>query len=86
MLELGSGTGLVGLIAAVLGANVWITDQACVYHSIVKSHDVNDENALRPLLEIMSRNVELNKLSDRVQVLELNWFIFCLLFLWRRRY
>ena len=30
VLELGSGTGLVGLVAAHLGARVWITDQACV--------------------------------------------------------
>ncbi|KZT13149.1 uncharacterized protein LAESUDRAFT_767687 [Laetiporus sulphureus 93-53] len=27
-LELGSGTGLVGLVAGILGADVWITDQA----------------------------------------------------------
>ncbi|KAI0721925.1 putative methyltransferase-domain-containing protein [Cerioporus squamosus] len=28
VLELGSGTGLVGLVAGALGAHVWITDQA----------------------------------------------------------
>ncbi|KAG1715978.1 hypothetical protein ID866_1202 [Astraeus odoratus] len=28
VLELGSGTGLVGLVAAALGGHVWITDQA----------------------------------------------------------
>ncbi|PFH52611.1 hypothetical protein AMATHDRAFT_139772 [Amanita thiersii Skay4041] len=28
VLEIGSGTGLVGLVAGVLGAKVWITDQA----------------------------------------------------------
>ncbi|KAH7888061.1 putative methyltransferase-domain-containing protein [Phlebopus sp. FC_14] len=28
ILELGSGTGLVGLVAGALGGNVWITDQA----------------------------------------------------------
>lgn len=54
ILELGSGTGLVGLIAGALGGNVWITDQM-------------------PLLEIMSRNVLLNKMSDNVHVMELNW-------------
>ncbi|KAI0092566.1 putative methyltransferase-domain-containing protein [Irpex rosettiformis] len=54
VLELGSGTGLVGLVAAKLGADVWITDQ-------------------QPLLEIMSRNVAMNDLGDRVKVLELNW-------------
>ena len=30
MLELGSGTGLVGLVAGYLGARVCITDQAYV--------------------------------------------------------
>jgi len=54
ILELGSGTGLVGLVAGMLGAHVWITDQA-------------------PLLAIMSRNVEMNNLSHRVFVTELNW-------------
>ena len=28
VVELGSGTGLVGLVAGLLGARVWITDQA----------------------------------------------------------
>lgn len=30
VLELGSGTGLVGIVAAMLGAKVWVTDQASV--------------------------------------------------------
>lgn len=30
ILELGSGTGLVGIVAAMLGAKVWVTDQASV--------------------------------------------------------
>ncbi|EPS95878.1 hypothetical protein FOMPIDRAFT_1032670 [Fomitopsis schrenkii] len=54
VLELGSGTGLVGLVAGKLGAEVWITDQA-------------------PLLLIMRRNVEMNDLSSRVHVTELDW-------------
>ncbi|EKM59600.1 uncharacterized protein PHACADRAFT_191971 [Phanerochaete carnosa HHB-10118-sp] len=54
VLELGSGTGLVGLVTGVLGAQVWITDQA-------------------PLLGIMAHNVEINNLSHRVSVMELNW-------------
>ncbi|KAG6833836.1 hypothetical protein H0H87_011770 [Tephrocybe sp. NHM501043] len=62
ILELGSGTGLVGLVAAklklrksVLGAqSVWITDQA-------------------PLLDIMRRNVLLNNLNATVAVAELDW-------------
>ncbi|KAH0587201.1 hypothetical protein J132_11186 [Termitomyces sp. J132] len=63
ILELGSGTGLVGLVAAKLQlqrtkptstASVWITDQA-------------------PLLGIMHRNVQLNDLNSTVVVAELNW-------------
>ena len=34
ILELGSGTGLVGLAAGLLGADVWITDQAFVCYVI----------------------------------------------------
>ncbi|KAG6919270.1 hypothetical protein DXG01_007402, partial [Tephrocybe rancida] len=66
ILELGSGTGLVGLVAGKLqrrGENsmvsapsVWITDQA-------------------PLLDIMRRNVQLNDLGSTVDVAELDWGI-----------
>ncbi|KAG8846671.1 hypothetical protein FRC20_002927 [Serendipita sp. 405] len=55
VLELGSGTGLVGLVAAKLGSpKVIITDQS-------------------PLLNMMNQNVALNKLSDVVVPLELDW-------------
>ncbi|KAF8916809.1 putative methyltransferase-domain-containing protein [Mucidula mucida] len=55
ILELGSGTGLVGIVAALLGAkDVWITDQA-------------------PLLEIMKKNVLMNKTTSACRVAELNW-------------
>ncbi|KAJ6539044.1 putative methyltransferase-domain-containing protein [Mycena capillaripes] len=54
ILELGSGTGLVGLVAAMLGGTVYLTDQA-------------------PLLDIMRKNVEINKLSSLCTVSELNW-------------
>lgn len=37
VLELGSGTGLVGLVAGHLGARVCITDQAYVFLQIVVS-------------------------------------------------
>ncbi|KXN87965.1 hypothetical protein AN958_07975 [Leucoagaricus sp. SymC.cos] len=56
IVELGSGTGLVGLIAGRLdpSCEVYITDQA-------------------PLLNIMTKNVELNALAGRVKVAKLNW-------------
>lgn len=37
VIELGSGTGLVGLMAALLGAKVWITDQALVSSFLTSS-------------------------------------------------
>ncbi|GLB33496.1 putative S-adenosyl-L-methionine-dependent protein-lysine N- methyltransferase [Lyophyllum shimeji] len=61
IIELGSGTGLVGLVAGTLAgrakderAKVWITDQA-------------------PLLDIMRQNVRANALEANVAVAELNW-------------
>lgn len=72
MLELGSGTGLVGLVAGMLGADVCITDQACVPAPIPRRFDVDGVH-VRPLLPSMERNVALNNLSDCVSVLELNW-------------
>jgi len=54
VLELGSGTGLVGLVAGCLGARVCITDQA-------------------PLIQIMERNISLNKLQLNVTAVELDW-------------
>lgn len=54
ILELGSGTGLVGIVAGTLGGRVWITDQG-------------------PLLNVMRKNVRMNKLEGQVKVAELNW-------------
>lgn len=34
VVEVGSGTGLVGLVAGALGGTVWITDQAFVPHCL----------------------------------------------------
>ncbi|KAI0751302.1 putative methyltransferase-domain-containing protein [Daedaleopsis nitida] len=64
VLELGSGTGLVGLVAGILGARVWITDQANNLFAILPA---------RPLLGIMKQNVHLNNLESCVSVAELNW-------------
>ncbi|PPQ92394.1 hypothetical protein CVT25_008744 [Psilocybe cyanescens] len=63
ILELGSGTGLVGLVVGALGnANIWITDQAYFFTEYTS-----------PLLPIMKQNVCLNRLGDKVAVAELNW-------------
>ncbi|KAH8106076.1 putative methyltransferase-domain-containing protein [Cristinia sonorae] len=75
VLELGSGTGLVGLAAGLLGANVWITDQAfvlCLWIAFITTGEIICKHH-RPLLDIMLRNVALNHLVDRVCVKELNW-------------
>ena len=76
ILELGSGTGLVGLVAGALGARVWITDQAFVLNPrnlVLLAHQCQLFFTCSPLLDIMNRNVEMNTLSDTVKVLELNW-------------
>jgi protein N-lysine methyltransferase METTL21A len=80
ILELGSGTGLVGLIAATLGGGrVWITDQVLVkfYGQLLRAPLVkylhNNSSSLRPLLSIMSQNVWRNGLDGSVIVEELNW-------------
>jgi hypothetical protein len=67
-------TGLVGLVAAMLGGTVYLTDQASVpfssgYRFLVIYHS-------RPLLNIMRENVEINKLSSLCVVTELNWSAF----------
>lgn len=72
VLELGSGTGLVGLVAAHLGAsNVIITDQlSAICLLIMASVYIHD----RPLLDIMNQNIALNHLQDKVTSLELDWW------------
>jgi hypothetical protein len=79
VVELGSGTGLVGLVVGSFrNADVWITDQASVpglslsdLALLITSFRVIP----RPLLGIMKHNVALNQLAPIVQVAELNWFI-----------
>ncbi|KAI0786436.1 putative methyltransferase-domain-containing protein [Abortiporus biennis] len=41
ILELGSGTGLVGLVAGLLGANVWITDQSPLLDIMARNVELN---------------------------------------------
>jgi tRNA1(Val) A37 N6-methylase TrmN6 len=77
IIELGSGTGLVGLIAGQLEASckVYLTDQACVMLAQVVSSYIAHElvSMPRPLLDIMIKNVKLNALENNVKVAELNW-------------
>ncbi|CCL99165.1 uncharacterized protein FIBRA_01180 [Fibroporia radiculosa] len=42
VLELGSGTGLVGLVAGILGASVWITDQEQLLDIMSRNVSMND--------------------------------------------
>ncbi|KAK0231138.1 putative methyltransferase-domain-containing protein [Armillaria fumosa] len=53
VLELGSGTGLVGIVAARLGAQVWVTDQAPLL-------DIMRQNVLRNHLTSSCTVAELN--------------------------
>ena len=75
VLELGSGTGLVGLVAGYLGAHTVITDQRSVSRLVL--YQIHQEQLitpiLRPILELMHENVRLNGLQETVEVLELNW-------------
>ncbi|KAI0028306.1 putative methyltransferase-domain-containing protein [Vararia minispora EC-137] len=41
ILELGSGTGLVGILAGALGADVWITDQAPLVPTMHRNSELN---------------------------------------------
>lgn len=73
IVELGSGTGLVGLVAGALGGTVWITDQAFVTVCPRAYFGCLNEAFSSPLLNIMHQNVVLNDLQSRVSVCELNW-------------
>ena len=94
VLELGSGTGLVGLVAGHLGARVCITDQAYVFLQIVVSDIrwliVISKNLLfflprgpqkSHLIPIMERNILLNRLESNVTATELDWCVCCYLIL-----
>jgi hypothetical protein len=48
ILELGSGTGLVGLVAGKLGGNVWITDQAFVSFQFLRARMSTTHRNARP--------------------------------------
>jgi hypothetical protein len=73
VLELGSGTGLVGLTAGYFGARVYITDQAWASlcpRGLLSSSFAN----ARPLIPIMERNIALNSLQSSVTAAELDWY------------
>ncbi|KAJ2933485.1 hypothetical protein H1R20_g3624, partial [Candolleomyces eurysporus] len=75
VLELGAGTGLVGLVAGELEADcrVVITDQAFVPSLRIIACTQLNTAFYRPLLPIMQKNVALNKLGSNVVVAELDW-------------
>jgi predicted nicotinamide N-methyase len=53
ILELGSGTGLVGLVAGILGGRVWITDQAPLLDIMKRNVSLN---ALEDSLTVLELN------------------------------
>jgi predicted nicotinamide N-methyase len=75
VLELGSGTGLVGLVAGFCGARVYITDQACARLSLSKVLRFITVSNSRPLMPIMERNIALNNLQANVTAAELDWYV-----------
>lgn len=52
VLELGSGTGLVGLAAGVLGAHVWITDQAPLLAIMSRNVEMNNLSHCVSVMEL----------------------------------
>ncbi|KAI0356719.1 hypothetical protein OH77DRAFT_227793 [Trametes cingulata] len=52
VLELGSGTGLVGLVAGKLGARVWITDQAPLLGIMKQNVSLNNLDASVSVMEL----------------------------------
>ncbi|KAJ7638533.1 putative methyltransferase-domain-containing protein [Roridomyces roridus] len=52
VLELGSGTGLVGLVAARLGGTVWLTDQAPLLNIMRENVALNDLSSLCTVAEL----------------------------------
>lgn len=52
ILELGSGTGLVGLVAGALGGHVWITDQAPLLGIMKDNVNVNNLQSLVTVAEL----------------------------------
>ncbi|KAG9041702.1 hypothetical protein FS837_011877 [Tulasnella sp. UAMH 9824] len=72
-LELGAGTGLVGIAAAKLGAQVLVTDQGLESALPLPPPSLPTVCRLRPFVPIMETNIKLNGVEDEVKALELNW-------------
>lgn len=79
VVELGSGTGLVGVVAGLMQAeNVWITDQEFVLLSAGLALPTLYHSLLRSLIDLMQTNVSLNRLESNVNVSRLDWSVkFC---------
>lgn len=80
VIELGAGTGALGLALAAMGANVTLTDQATfVYPMSHAATNGNDALQERSLLDLLKRNVRNNRAlsqapgQEPVQVYEMLW-------------
>jgi predicted nicotinamide N-methyase len=71
IVELGAGTGVVALACSALGATTVITDRptACSCNVQVESGEANSSE----LLDLISHNINLNRMSGKSAALPLTW-------------